>query len=135
MAEGFENLIVWQKSLDLMERIYKETKPFPKEEVWGLTSQMRRASCSIGSNIAEGYGRVGRKDYIRHLGISRGSAYELKAQLLMCRRVGLISDEGSLNLVTEVIKMLTKLIASLEASVIRESQPEYGDSEEDLLDA
>lgn len=135
MADGFENLIVWQRSLDLMERIYKETKPFPKEEVWGLTSQMRRASCSIGSNIAEGYGRVGRKDYIRHLGISRGSAYELKAQLLMCRRVGLISDEGSLSLVTEVIKMLTKLIASLEASVIRESQPEYGDSEEDLLDA
>jgi four helix bundle protein len=134
MADGFENLIVWQKSLDLMERIYIETKSFPKEEMWGMTSQMRRSSCSIGSNIAEGYGRVGRKDYIRHLGISRGSAYELKAQLLMCRRVGLISEEGSLNLVTQIIKMLTKLIASLEASVVREPGTVYGGSEEDLLD-
>ena len=127
MAESFENLIVWQKALDLMGRVYEETKRLPADERFGLTSQMRRASCSVCANIAEGYGRVGRRDYVRCLGIARGSAYELKAQILMCDKVGHLKRDVLEFQCDEVIKMLSKLIVNLQASMTKEEQAPYGE--------
>ena len=127
MADSFENLIVWQKALDLMGCVYEETKRFPSDERFGLTSQMRRASCSVCANIAEGYGRVGRRDYIRCLGIARGSSYELKAQILMCDKVGYLEREALEPLCEEVIRMLSKLIVNLQASMTKEERVSYGE--------
>lgn len=126
MADSFENLIVWQKSLDLMGCVYEATKKLPADERFGLTSQMRRAACSICANIAEGYGRVGRRDYIRCLGIARGSAYELKAQILMCDKVGYLDRDVLDPSCDEVIRMLSKLIVNLQASMTKEERALYG---------
>ena len=125
MAEGFEKLAAWQKSIDLAERVYKTTQDFPDSERIGLVAQMRRSSCSIGSNIAEGYGRVGRGDYIKHLGNERGSAFELKTQIVIARRIGLCIDEDVVELCREVIMILCKLMASLGANSVREEQDDY----------
>ncbi len=136
MAEGFENLIVWQKALNLMGCVYEATKALPADERFGLTSQMRRAACSICANIAEGYGRVGRRDYIRCLGIARGNAYELKAHTLMCDRAGLLNRDVLAPSCDEVIRMLSKLIVTLQASMAKEEQTAYGEvlPMEDILD-
>lgn len=110
-----KNLIVWQKSIDLVEKIYKFTNEFPKDELYGLTSQMRRASVSIPSNIAEGHGRCSQKELVRFLFISLGSASELETQIIISKRIQYINDEvfEELNrLVVEIIKMLSSLIKS-----------------------
>jgi len=74
----YRDLIIWQKAIKLVTKIYKITKSFPKEEVYTLTSQIRRSSISIPSNIAEGYGRKAKKEYSRFLKISLGSLFELQ---------------------------------------------------------
>ena len=110
-----KNLIVWQKSIDLVEKIYSYTDGYPKEELYGLTSQMRRASVSIPSNIAEGHGRFSNKELVRFLFISLGSASELETQIIISKRIRFISEDiyNELNqLVVEIIKMLSSLIKS-----------------------
>ena len=82
-TQSFKDLIVWQKSYQLVLEIYKITKEFPKEEVYGLAQQMRRSSVSIPSNIAEGYGRQFNKEYKQYLFISYGSLCELETQYLL----------------------------------------------------
>lgn len=77
----YRDLIIWQKSMDLVTEIYKITKTFPKDETYGLITQMRRCAVSIPSNISEGYGRNSSSDYIRFLRIAMGSLYELQTQL------------------------------------------------------
>lgn len=77
----FRNLLIWQKSMALVTEIYQVTNSFPKEEIYGLTSQIRRSSISIPSNIAEGYGRNGNDDYLRFLNISISSLFEMQTQL------------------------------------------------------
>jgi len=77
----YRDLVVWQKSMALVAEVYKLSKPFPKDEVYGLTSQMRRCAVSIPSNIAEGYGRNSTSDYVRFLRIATGSLYELQTQM------------------------------------------------------
>jgi len=79
--KSYKELIVWQKSMTLVKELYKLTESFPENEKFGLTSQMRRASISIPSNIAEGWGRLSRKNYIQFLRISRGSLFELETQI------------------------------------------------------
>jgi len=79
--KSYRDLIVWQKSVDLVKNIYLCTQTFPKEEQYGLTNQMRRCAVSIPSNIAEGYGRNSTGDYKRFLHISLGSLYELQTQV------------------------------------------------------
>jgi len=81
--ESFKDLIVWQKGIELVNEIYKVTKHFPKEELYGLTSQIRRAAISIPANIAEGWGRGTTKNYIQFLEISRGSLYELETLIII----------------------------------------------------
>ena len=91
--KSYRELIVWQKSMDLVKNIYRVTSVFPKEEMYGLTSQIRRAAVSIPSNIAEGYGRRTTKDFISFLYISRGSVYELQTQIEICGDLGMIDKE------------------------------------------
>lgn len=110
-----KDLIVWQKSMDLVEKIYLYTRQFPNEELYGLTSQIRRASISVPSNIAEGYGRYSDKELVRFLFISLGSASEVETQLIISFRLKFIDEKifSELNqLNNEIIKMLSGLIRS-----------------------
>jgi four helix bundle protein len=78
MSNGFRDLLVWQKSMQLAVEIYRLTKDFPGEEIYGLTSQIRRSAISVPSNIAEGHGRLSAGEFRQFLGIARGSTYELQ---------------------------------------------------------
>ena len=89
---NFKNIIAWQKSRELVKDIYMLTAKFPKEEVYGLTSQIKRASVSVPSNIAEGTARTD-KDFSRFLDIAIGSSFELETQLILSNDLGFISDE------------------------------------------
>ncbi len=93
MAGSFRDLKVWQRSIDLSVATYSLTRDFPSEELYGLTSQLRRAAVSIASNIAERYGRVTTGEYRQFLGIARGSTLELQTQLVIAERLGLGKQE------------------------------------------
>ena len=82
--KSYRDLMVWNKSMKLVTDVYLITKSLPKEEIYGLTSQIRKSSVSVPSNIAEGYGRNSTNDYIRFLQIASGSLYELQTQLEIC---------------------------------------------------
>jgi len=111
MSSSYRNLVVWQKSMELTKQIYLITKHFPKEETYGLTSQIRRCAVSIPSNIAEGKGRGGDKEFVRFLQISLGSLYELQTQLELAFSFNYIDTiENILDLSLEIEKMLNKLI-------------------------
>ncbi|MES2543510.1 MAG: four helix bundle protein [Bacteroidota bacterium] len=113
---SYRDLIVWQKSMNLVTLIYKQTNKFPDDEKFGLTSQIKRSSVSIPSNIAEGYGRNYRKDYSRFLQISRGSLYECQTQLEIAVNLKFITidDIKEINeLSLEVEKMLNSLIKKI----------------------
>lgn len=89
-----ENLEVWKKAIDLVVEIYKLTESFPKDERFGLTSQLRRASVSIPSNIAEGAARSSEKEFLYFLSNAQGSSSEVSTQLLIGNRLGYLSDEA-----------------------------------------
>ncbi len=111
--QSYKELIVWQKSMDLVEKIYLLTKLFPKEELFGLVMQMRRAVVSIPSNIAEGYARRSHKEYLQFYSISYGSALELETQLEIAKRLKFALSESfatSERLLEEVCKMLYAMI-------------------------
>lgn len=110
-------MIVWKKAYELTLLIYKETEKFPKSEVFGLSSQLRRAAVSIASNIAEGYQRQHRGEYVQFLSITFGSCAEVETQLLICKDLHNLSENNShilINLLTEVSKMLYALIAKIK---------------------
>ena len=114
---SFENLVYWQKARQLTKEIYIVTANFPKTEVFCLTSQMRRAAISISSNIAEGYGRQYRSDYIHFLNIARGSCFELESQLVLSTDLDFLTPKQSqkpINLCIEIGKMLNAAIQSLQ---------------------
>jgi len=116
--KSHKDLLVWQKSLDLVENVYLLTEKFPQRELYGLSAQMRRAAVSISSNIAEGRSRGTRKDFTHFLHMAFGSASELETQLLIAKRLSLASDkecEASLSILLEVSKMLRAMISKLEA--------------------
>lgn len=114
----FRELKVWQKSHELILAIYKETERFPKSEIYGLTSQIRRAAVSIGANIAEGAGKNSRPDFARFLQISLGSGSELEYELLLACDLGYLRRERCIELINQVTetkkkKMLTGFIQYL----------------------
>jgi S23 ribosomal protein. len=112
----FTDLIVWQKAMALAADIYKITKSLPKDEIYGLVSQMRRAAVSIPSNIAEGYARYHTKEYTNFLSMALGSAAELETQLYLCINLEFLEKEiteNSLNILKEVSKMLIAIINKL----------------------
>ena len=116
MASLYRNLIVWQKAFFLAEQVYVITKNFPKEELYGLTSQMRRAVAAIPTNITEGYHRNHPKEYIQFLMISKGSLGEVETYLMFLRDLTYISAEEYEKLEgmrQEVGKLLRGLIKSL----------------------
>ena len=88
------DLIAWQKAMDLVEIIYRETEKFPRKELFGLTAQIRRAAISIVSNIAEGAARNSRKEFAQFVGISCGSLAELETQLALCQRLGYLEESA-----------------------------------------
>jgi four helix bundle protein len=112
-------LRVWQAAMELAERIYHLTRGFPREELYVLTSQLRRAAVSVPSNIAEGYGRSGRKQYLSFLSIAQGSIKELETQVMLASRVGCCSDaeaEPVLELAASTARQLNALIRAIEQS-------------------
>ena len=111
----YKELIVWQKAIDLVKEIYKLTTHFPADEKFGLTTQIKRASVSIPSNIAEGWGRKSKQNYIQFLRISRGSLFELETQIIISKELKIISDCENIDLlIIEISKMLNALINKLE---------------------
>jgi len=113
----YRDLIVWQKAMALVTIVYRITKQFPKEESFGLVSQMQRCAVSIPSNIAEGYGRHSTGDYVRFLQIAMGSVYELQTQLEIAHNLEYVSKEiFSVNYEStrEIERMLSSLIAKLK---------------------
>jgi four helix bundle protein len=116
MSRGYRDLMVWQKSMQLAASIYQVSKQFPREEMYGITSQMRRSAVSIASNVAEGHGRLNAKEFGQFLGIARGSTYELQTQLELAKELqigGADQIEQCLEMSEEVGRMLYSLIRSL----------------------
>lgn len=114
-----KDLLVWKKSLDLVEQIYKFTKQFPKEELYGITNQMRRCAVSIPANIAEGSGRKNKAEFVQFLHIALGSASELETHLIISQRLGFLSINSYdeiMNALNEIIKMTCGLINSLNST-------------------
>jgi four helix bundle protein len=114
--KDYRELIVWQRAMQLGTEIYRLTMELPKDERFVLSDQLRRACVSVPSNIAEGYGRESRNDYVRFLKMARGSLYEVETQLYLCRSIGYLSSKqtkAAFVLCTEVGKMLTATIHSL----------------------
>ncbi|MBI3353516.1 MAG: four helix bundle protein [Nitrospirae bacterium] len=117
MLKNYKELNVWQKAYQLCLEIYKITKDFPKEERYGLTSQIRRAAVSVPSNIAEGYGRKTTGEYIQSLYIAYGSNCELETQILLSCDLGYIKAEDLEKIqknIGDIERMLKALIKSLE---------------------
>ena len=115
-VQSFRDLLVWQKSMELTVAVYRITQSFPREEAFGLTSQLRRSSISIPSNIAEGQGRLNTREFRQFLGVARGSNCELQTQLEIARRLGLgdaqlLNDAESLS--HEIGKMIFTILGKL----------------------
>ncbi len=116
MGESFRNLAVWQRSIELTLAVYKLTSSFPDSERFGLTNQLRRASVSVARNIAEGYGRATRGEYIQFLGHARGSNSEVETQVVISKALGFGSQqmlETTNELCNEVGRMPGGLMKSL----------------------
>ena len=117
MLKNYKELKVWQKSYQLCLEVYRTTASFPKDEKFGLTSQVRRAVVSVPSNIAEGYGRKTTADYIRFLYIAYGSTCELETQIMLSGDLGYMDTKLVKSIIgktNEVERMLKSLIKSLE---------------------
>ncbi len=113
---SYQDLIVWQKSIDLVVAVYDLTDQFPKSEIYGITSQMRRAAVSIPSSIAEGRRRSSTKDYRHFLTISFGSGSELETQIVICKRLKFgkgLNYTTVDQLLNEVMKMLNTMVYNM----------------------
>ena len=126
MGESFRNLAAWQRAIELTLTVYKLTAAFPDSERFGLTSQLRRAAVSVASNIAEGYGRSTRGEYVLFLGHARGSNSEVETQIVIAKALGFGSREDiqkAEKLCDEVGRMLGGLMKSLRSkSLVPNSQ-------------
>jgi four helix bundle protein len=117
MVQSFRDLLVWQRSIQLAVAVYRLMQGFPREETYGLSSQVRRASVSVSSNIAEGHGRLSTGEYRQFLGIARGSNFELQTQLEIARALGfgdskLLDEAESLSF--EVGKMISGILNTIK---------------------
>ena len=118
-VRSFRDLIVWQRAMELTVAVYGLTREFPKEEIYGLTSQLRRAAVSIASNIAEGHGRNTTGEFRQFLGVARGSNFVVQTQLILSRKLQYGGDERLTlceGLSVEVEKMMVSFVASLGAA-------------------
>lgn len=111
-VKNYQDLTLWQKSMDLVVNIYQSKKKYPKEELYGLTNQLRRAAVSIPSNIAEGHARNSRAEYMNFLSIAQGSRAEVETQMLIVQRLGYITPEETspiLSLLNEINRMISSI--------------------------
>ncbi len=115
-VRDYRDLIVWQKAMDLVELLYRRTKSFPREELYGLTSQMRRAAVSIPSNIAEGQARRTTRDFMHFLSIARGSLKELETQIIISHRLDYMNGTQQSELV-DLTEEISRLISGLNNSL------------------
>jgi four helix bundle protein len=120
MPHSFRDLVVWQRAMQLTVAIYRLTQEFPREEIYGLTSQIRRSAVSIPSNIAEGHGRLNKGEYRQFLGVARASNFELQTQLEIARAIGmgnskLLNEAEGLS--HEVGKMLYAILDTIKKQV------------------
>lgn len=119
-VQSYRQLIAWQKAMELVRQIYETTKNFPKEEVYGLTSQIRRAAVSVPSNIAEGQGRDSTKEFLHHLSIAYGSLMETETQILIAGSLNYLkADElnSILEKSAETGRLINGLIRSLKTKI------------------
>jgi four helix bundle protein len=114
--DGYRDLKVWQLGVDISVAIYRLTDTFPQREIYGLTSQMRRAAISIASNVAEGHSRAQTKDFIRFLAISRGSVAELETQLIIATKLGLVQKREAEKF-SEMLDEESRMLAGLQRSL------------------
>ena len=118
--KSYNDLDIWKRSIKLVEDIYRLTKSFPKEELYGLTSQMRRAAVSIPSNIAEGFTRFHNKEYKQFLYIALGSCSELSTQIIIASRLKYFDNnkiEQLLNEIDEICRMTMSLIKKINSNL------------------
>jgi len=116
-VSSYRELVVWQKAMDLIEAVYHATANFPREELYGLTSQLRRASVSVPSNIAEGQGRTTTRDFLYFLSVANGSLKEVETQALIAERLGFLNSSKAsalITLTTEVGRLISGLRNSLK---------------------
>lgn len=121
---GFQELIAWQKAMALVTAICRATGDWPREELYGLTSQVRRAAVSIPSNLAEGHGRTGPREFAHHVSVAYGSLCELETQVLVAEQLGYANADTSERLtaqMTEVRRLIRGLLRSLRSSKDTES--------------
>ncbi|MBU2493637.1 MAG: four helix bundle protein [Bacteroidetes bacterium] len=114
-AKTFEDLIVWQKAHKFVLGVYKFTENFPKSEIYGLTSQFRRAAVSIAANIAEGFKKTGKPDKLRFFNISQGSLEEVRYYLILSKDLGYGNSEKLISLLEEVSKLLSSYCKALRS--------------------
>jgi len=117
MVQSYKELVAWNKAMELVTEIYRITQDFPKEELFGLTSQLRRAAVSIPSNIAEGKGRLSKGEFRQFLGHARGSLAELETQILIAQNLHYLSEAEAnklLVMVEEMGKVLNGLLSAVK---------------------
>jgi four helix bundle protein len=118
--QSYKDLLIWQKGIEMVVLVYQLISDFPKDEIYALSSQIKRSAVSIPSNIAEGYGRHSTQSYIQFIKIARGSLCELETQLIVAKRLKFIKNETLyselMNQITEESKMLNSFINKLESS-------------------
>jgi four helix bundle protein len=117
MGQSYQDLVVWNKAMELVMEIYRLTQNFPKEEIFGLMSQLRRSAVSIPSNIAEGQGRLSRGEFRVFLGNARGSLSELETQILISQKLEYLKESdavGLMEMASEIGRILNGLIASMK---------------------
>jgi four helix bundle protein len=122
---SFRDLVAWQKAIELCQSVYEVSRSLPDDERFGLVAQARRAAISVPSNIAEGYGRRSKRDYLRFLNMALGSLCELETQLILSVRLGFASGDDvapSVALVRDVDRLLSGLIRAVRSSAV--CQPE-----------
>src|SRR5205807_10222786 len=116
---SYRDLVAWRKAMDLVTAVYRETKGFPRDELYGLTNQLRRAAVSVPSNIAEGQARFSHKEFHHFLSQARGSLVEIETQLMIAENLGYLTPDQTrplLDQASELGKVLNGLIASIRSA-------------------
>src|SRR5688500_18234532 len=126
MSDSFRDLVAWQKAMKLVSAIYRATEAFPARERYGLTNQVCRAAVAVPSDIAEGKGRISKKEYVQMLARARGSTFEVQTQLEISRNLGFLSDDPFADLEAkgaEVGRLLNGLITKLRRDINESANP------------
>ena len=122
----YQQLIAWQKAIALVTEIYSVTKSFPRDEIYGLTAQVRRAAVSVASNIAEGQGRATRGEFVQFLGHARGSLCEVETQVVIATNLHYIAS-GKTDALSDLISELGRILNGLIASLQKKTMPVSSD--------